>query len=286
MFVYLHTAEPHAPYLPRAGFAGRFDPDFTGQLPLQPRSGFPIVRSVRDLERARASYDEEVLYADDRLGAFLAALDRLGVRPRATILVTADHGEELNDHGAWGHGPSLYEEVLRTPLVVAGAGIPPSGRIARPAQLYDVMPTILELAGVALPYALEGESLVPLLRDAAVGARASGRPIVVAHHRFWARGVLEYAVIDSRRWKLVFRYEPQTIPPAPPSRFQLFDLKADPDETSNLVMAHPEVTRRLVGELLAYAERQPRIVQPAESAATLDYDPEQLEQLRALGYVE
>jgi hypothetical protein len=93
-------------------------------------------------------------------------------------------------------------------------------------------------------------------------------------------------VIDSGRWKLVFRSAPQSIPPAPESRFQLFDLEADPDETRNLVMEHADVTRRLVGELLAYADRQPPIARAAESAAALDYDPEQLEQLRALGYVE
>ena len=288
-FVYVHTAEPHAPYLPPPGFAGTFDPDYAGDVDrrLMPASGLPVVRSMRDLEHVRAAYDEEVLYADARLGAFLAALDALGVRRRATILVTADHGEELFDHGEWGHGPSLYEEVLRVPLVLAGARIPPVGRIARPVQMYDVMPTILDLAGLEPPHAVEGESLLPLVRDPAAHAEVGTRPIVVSHHRYWGKGVLEYAVIDAGRWKLIVRFEPRPIASGQASsRFQLFDLEADPGERTNLVRERPEITRRLVGILLAYAQRQPPIGAAAEDATTLEYDPEQLEQLRALGYVE
>jgi arylsulfatase A-like enzyme len=285
-FLYVHTAEPHAPYLPPPGYAGRFDPDYPGGLALMPVSGLPIVRTTRDVQHVRALYDEEVLYADARLAAFLAVLSELGVRARTTVLVTADHGEELLDHGEWGHGPSLYDEVLRVPLVMAGPGVAPVGRVARPVQMYDVMPTVLDLAGVAPAHPLAGESLLPLVARAGVPAASDdGRTIVVSHHRYWGHGTLEYAVIEGRRWKLIFRYQPRQVrPDVPASRFELYDVEADPDEYVDRVRDQPAVVRRLVGSLLAYRHRQPAVAMVP--ARAVDYDPAQLQQLRALGYIE
>ncbi len=283
MFLYVHTAEPHSPYLPPAGYADRFDPDYAGTLSVHPTNGLPAVRTARDLQHARALYDAEVLYADARLGAFLKTLDALGVRQRSTILVTADHGEELLDHGQWGHGPGMYDEVLRVPLVLAGQGIPAVGRITQPAQMYDVKPTMLALAGVAPTHPLEGANLLPLMTGD--DAPFNDRSVVVSHHRFWGHGALEYAVIEGERWKLLFRFAPIAVREGEPaSRFQLFDIVADPDETVNLLDDQPEVVRRLVGALLAYRERQVPVA--AASGAEIEYDPAQLRQLRALGYIE
>jgi len=283
MFLYVHTAEPHSPYLPPAAYADRFDPDYTGTLPVNGTNGLPMVRTPRDLEHARALYDAEILYADARLGAFLGTLDALRVRERSTILVTADHGEELLDHGKWGHGPGMYNEVLRVPLVLAGKGIPPVGAIAQPVQMYDVKPTMLELAGVPPTHPLEGTSVLPLVRE--TDAPPASRNIVVSHHRFWGHGVLEYAVMEDPRWKLIFRFHPEPIRKGgPDSHFALFDVIADPDERVNVLPDEPEVVRRLTGALLTYARRQVPVA--AASVAEIEYDPQQLRQLRALGYVE
>ena len=142
---------------------------------------------------------------------------------------------------------------------------------------------MLDLAGVAPTHPLEGESVLPLLDRAR--APSEERTVVVSHHRFRGHGVIEYAVIENRRWKLIFRFEPQPADQgATPSRFQLFDVVADPDERVNVLADEPDVVRRLIGALLTYAQRQAPV--PAAAVGELDYDPEQLRQLRALGYVE
>jgi arylsulfatase A-like enzyme len=152
--------------------------------------------------------------------------------------------------------------------------------------MYDVMPTVLDLAGVAPAHPLAGESLLPLVAATGVPAAGDdGRTIVVSHHRYWGHGALEYVVIEGRRWKLIFRYQPRQVHAAvPASRFELYDVEADPDEYVDRVRDRPAVVRRLVGSLLAYRHRQPAVAMVP--AGAVDYDPAQLQQLRALGYIE
>ncbi|MBU0616622.1 MAG: sulfatase, partial [Planctomycetes bacterium] len=116
-FLYIHTAEPHQPYQPPKGFAGRFKLEEAG-LPEHP--SFHPSHASPSVAREVKLYDEEVLYADARFGMFLDLLSEFGLRSRANIIVTADHGEEFMEHGHQGHGPSLHTEVLHIPLVMAG----------------------------------------------------------------------------------------------------------------------------------------------------------------------
>ncbi len=291
-FVYIHTAEPHAPYTPPPGFAGRFDPDYTGELDgtLHQRHGFVNARSQRDLEHIVALYDEELAYADYRLGLFLDALNEAGFGNRTTLFVTSDHGEEFMEHGRWAHGGALFNEVLRVPLVIRSPLIKARGAIDVPAQLLDLKPTLLELFGLPRPYALDGVSLAPLLRGAPASELEAGgltarRDIVSTNHMFRRRGIIEHSYIEENRWKLYYcsRLEAST-PGGPLHHFKLFDLQTDPGETQNVLDAHPDILRRLAGRMLAYARAQ----RPFERSRNLDplrFDPSQLDALRAMGYI-
>ncbi len=292
MFVYIHTAEPHAPYVPPEGFAGRFDPDYTGWVDGSidsrgvPR-GVDEVHRERDIAHVTALYDEEVLYADTRFGMFRDQLGELGLRDHANIFLFADHGEELMEHGHWGHGPSLHTEVLHVPLIAAGPLVTARGRIDVPVQLHDIMPTILAFFDLPAPYALAGRSLLPFLQTGVEPDTEAFRKRLIfhSHHGYFGLGVVQYAVVEGGRWKLMYYYdEEQADAGGKPTRFALYDLRDFLYDKEDVIDQQRDVARRLIGELIAYRRRQhPYDVSLRPEALRLD--PEQIRELQALGYV-
>ena len=287
-YVYVHTCEPHAPYTPPPGFDGRFDPDYAGGIDgtYDLQHGFAAARTQRDVEHIAALYDEECYFADHMFGEFWAKLREEGYAQRATVFVIADHGEELTEHGHWGHGPDLYNEVMRVPLVASGPLVTARGRVDIPANLYDIMPTMLDLLDLPQPYELFGVSLRPLMQQG--GAKRDPqltpeRTLFISHHRWRAKGYSEYAVVEAARWKLIYHYMREDRPNYPkPARFELYDLGSDPGEKHDVYAEQPEIARRLMCQLVAYARQQ---FPYEKGAAGLQYDPEQLRELRSLGYV-
>ena len=167
-FAFLLLLDPHDPYTApdRPRGSTPFDPDYRGsfvgdeihslQLGELPR---PAERDIRHL---RALYHDEVRYADSRLGELWNALDS-DEQARATVVFTSDHGEEFGEHGGWKHGPTLFDEVLRVPLLLRpGAGRPrPAASADALVSLLDLLPTIEALEGLPPPgRPLEGRNLI------------------------------------------------------------------------------------------------------------------------------
>jgi arylsulfatase A-like enzyme len=119
LFAWVHYFDPHAPYVPPASVAGRFEP----------AAGADAL--ARDVSR----YDEEIAFADAQLARLLHALERLGLASNTLVVVTADHGEGLLDHGHMEHGVHVYEEQVRVPLVVRWPGRIAPRRIEGPVEL-------------------------------------------------------------------------------------------------------------------------------------------------------
>lgn len=170
-FAWLHLVDPHLPYGATGyeaaearvkGSSGLERAQVSATVPL----GAGLAFEEGDRERVRALYEEDVARMDEAVGEVLAALSARGVSSRTVVLFTADHGEELLDHGWVGHASTsgeaaLTEEVLRVPLVVAGPGVP-AGRVAPGlAQVVDVAPTLLDLCGLPPPAGTQGISLAP-----------------------------------------------------------------------------------------------------------------------------
>lgn len=175
----------------------------------------------RYLALEAALYDEEIAYTDRELERLFAALDERGFSDDGYIFVTSDHGEEFFDHSRVEHGHSVYEEVVRVPLLVWGPGVAP-GSYQLPVSLVDIMPTVLDIAGVDADANLEGDSIRRALMEGPVGRSESvvrfDRPLVAERILY---GDPKVSLIRWP-WKLMVDIED--------SAQLLFNLEADPGE--------------------------------------------------------
>lgn len=276
-FLYVHTIDPHVPYIPPDEILQSYDPepyagpvDFTRDRALLEKIKVGAVRlAARDRQRLEALYDGEITYHDTHLASILDGLDRRGIADDTMVVITSDHGEELFDHDSVGHGHSVWQELLHVPLIVRIPGLTEGDRrVPEAVGLVDVMPTVLEALGQPVPEAMSGRSLLPLLRG---DSETAPRAAVSGFHDGW-RTVL----VDGH--KLVQRTERHVM---------LFDLEEDPDERNDLATERPLAVRWLRGMLgLALAgELGAGRRDGAHVAERTEIDPQTDAQLRALGYV-
>lgn len=259
-FLFVHYFDPHEPYVPPAPYAGRFAAEPDASLRAQ----------------AAALYDGEVAYTDAELGRLLAGLDKLGLDGETLVVVTADHGEGLFDHGHLFHDVFLYEEAVRVPLVLRGPGVKAGRVLPGPVTLLDLFPTLLELLGLSAPAGLPGRSFAAAL----AGGPPSGaaRAIVLERRVFTSERVGtipvrgEKLAVREGRWKYIEAPEEE--------RRELYDLESDPRERVNLAEREPARAAALA-ERLARWRRDTPAAPPAASVS-----PEDAERLEALGYVE
>jgi arylsulfatase A-like enzyme len=271
-FLFLHMFDPHMNYDPPAPTRGRFSGGLpSGRLKLpfaesgRARAG-RLWLNIEEQEFVRAAYDEEIAFVDLQIGRLFTILRDAGVLDQTIVIFTADHGEELWDHNAFEHGHTLYDELLRVPLIVWGPGIRP-GRIDAPVSLVDLAPTVL--GALAAPPIAEspGLSLWPLL---STGAPQPPRALHAEHTRY---GPDRAAVV---RWPY------KAVVDLDSGAQQLFDLENDPGERVNLAAKDPATMAALAA---AIADRTAaRHKQPAPEAVTLDSATR--ERLQQLGYLE
>ena len=282
-FLYVHTIDPHVPYLPPQELLREYDDQpydgpvsFARDRELLEKIKVGSLRlNGRDKRRLEALYDAEITYHDTHFASILEGLDRRGYGDETLVVFTSDHGEELFDHGSVGHGHSLYDELTHVPFVIDVPGLTESGiRDRRGVGLIDVVPTVLDALGPGavgpLPDDLSGISLLPQLQGV---VPAAPRPMVAGFMEGWRS-------VSLGRFKLIQRTH---------RRFMLYDREADPGEEHDLAAERPLVVRWLRGTLgLALAGQDGRAVQRRRRrhvAETTDIDPELDAQLRALGYV-
>src|SRR5262249_34673575 len=160
-FLYLHYLEPHLPYSPPNAILGRLarsgrPPDVVmanAQMFFVRLGGVPDLNGLENLE---AVDDAEGMSLDQTLRHTFAKRSARHLLDDAVVVFTADHGEELEDHGHLSHGGSLYDEVIHVPLLIARSGRTSRLDVRRPVALIDVAPTLADLAGIAVPAAFEG----------------------------------------------------------------------------------------------------------------------------------
>jgi arylsulfatase A-like enzyme len=214
----LHLMDPHLPYVEPEPYASRWagtpPKEFEGEFHLNAVRRATITPAHKQYIRDR--YDQNIRYTDDQLARLYG---RLG--PDDILVFFSDHGEEMWEHGGFEHGHTLYDELLRVPLIIKGPGMP-AARVTEPTSLLDIAPTVLSLAGLDPEGSFDGLDLGPAARDES-GARqglaqrdlAFGRPLYGSTQWGVLHGSEKYSSQDGRE--------------------RLFDLAADPGEDDNLL---------------------------------------------------
>jgi arylsulfatase A-like enzyme len=220
---------------------------------------------VPELDRpaVNALYDGEVRVFDDAVGRWVRKLEQLGLLEDTLIVILADHGEELLERGHVGHCScnlkgTLYDECIRIPLILRLPGKLPAGRVVRrQVSQIDVMPTLLELAGLGVPDFVEGSSLLPLIWDETQSFREEAfAETTPAGWQSLPEDDREIWCLRTERWKLILN----TDAAGRSQRYELYDLTADPGETRDLYApGHPAVPR-LAASLRAYIARARQVV--------------------------
>jgi arylsulfatase A-like enzyme len=220
----------------------------------------PYARDAFDASPSGDPYAGAIAIMDAQIGRLLAALEKRQQLDRTAIIVTADHGESLGDHGERGHGIFVYESAMRVPLIVRWPGVQPR-RVTDLAQIIDIAPTVLDFEG--LPGTeMDGVSLAPVLRG-----RSGPRDRMAYAESMYP---LQYGwsalrAVREGRFKVIEAPRPE-----------LYDLESDPDETINLYGTHAPAAARLLALVRTFGP-------PDLSAGSLADDAGR-EQLAALGY--
>ena len=244
-FIWLHLYDAHDPYDPPEPYKSKY---------------------------AAAPYDGEIAYADSAVGRFLGELRRRGLYDGAVIAVMADHGEALGEHGEDSHGVFLYDETIHVPLVIKLPGGAAAGkRIETRVGLVDVMPTILEAVGVAVPREVQGESMMGMMTSKTASAEGADRPEYAETD--YAQRTLGWSSLRAlRSGKYLYIKAP---------RPELYDQAADPKAERDLASASSAVATTLAGQLDAFRQE----TGSSREAPNATIAPEAQAKLAALGYV-
>ncbi len=272
-FAYLHFMEVHNPYMPPKKIRQLFVEQKGRRLSLE-RSVADPAPSAEDLAYTVALYDGEIRFVDSILGDLVGELRSRGLWERTLFVLTSDHGDEFMEHGGLGHGKTLYPEMMRIPLLFAGAGLEDVAehRLDGLVRNLDLAPTLAAAAGASAAgrpaETFEGTDLLgAILGGEAVPAevsyawRGTQRSLTDGSWHFLAD------VHDGGKW--------------------LYDCDADPFSTADVTTEHPEVTRRLARRV-AELEKERRKVERLARSLGEDgegIDEEVVRQLRALGYL-
>jgi arylsulfatase A-like enzyme len=284
LFLFVHCYDIHEPYSAAPRFERRFSAGT--YLEFEAKRGFaarPALLSRHraeltpdDVAWARGLYDNGVRATDAAMAGLFALLRRHGLYDGALIAILSDHGEEFLDHGDFGHGPRVYQELARVPWLLRLPGARQAGRvIAAPVGLVDVAPTLLDLAGLPLPQAFGGRSLRGVIEGTDAGAWLEQRPLLIE-------------APDARLGALALRLgREKLVLPRREGPAELYDLRDDPGETRDLAAAQPERTAQLRSELETWVAELQRQGARAGTLAVPNEEPNPARgALEALGYVD
>ncbi len=290
-YLFSHYYDPHAPYAPPPPYDSIYYFDRDPRGPGEPiveaimashtllddnkQTGmYDWLEGVTDWQYPPTQYAAEISYTDEEVGRLLEGLKDLGLYDDMLIVLTADHGEHLMDHDIYFTHYLPYQETIHVPLIVKLPGNRGAGRvIADPVSTLDILPTILEVAGLEATVDLEGHNLAKaLLGRAEIGLRTLLAEQGSAHDRF-TKVVIEYP------WKLMYFREPDS------ERYALYRIDRDPYERQDLVAAEPGIVAELTDRLWSKFARETPVTADGR-ALPADLPPEERRRLRALGYVD
>ncbi|MCD6415386.1 MAG: sulfatase [Planctomycetes bacterium] len=255
-FMWIHAYDPHSPYEAPEPFRRFYDKEYNGRL-AENILEVPKLKkdkgrfTARDIAYVIARYDEGIRYTDEVIKELVADLRQRNLWDDTLLVITSDHGEELYEHGRWGHGRNLFPEKLRVPLLVKLPGSKHGGiRMKGIASGVDVAPTLLKAAGMSVPHQMRGFNLLANVATTMDTGRRQHLP------EYWAARVTDVKRGDyditrfhcARITKNVFYSFVETNEKY--ERYNLFDLQKDPAAKHNLAYARPELRKELHNQLM------------------------------------
>lgn len=295
MFMFLHTFNCHVPYDPPKehdlflnGNRSSYDVSHITHLY---EKDVPAPKTQEDIDKVIAKYDGGIRYADHLVGTLVRELDRVGVLDQTVIIITADHGDEFWEHGLFGHCKALYEETIRVPMIVSGRWPIKSGQISsQDVSLVDIVPTVMELAGIEAREPSPGLSLLRTYDDPTV---ASGRCLLgsAGYQESYCKEkslvpgceiprplLTHYIRQDDKKmlWKVPHGGQCAEI--------ELYNTVQDPLENNNIAASEPGRCRVLLDDLSRRGWTGLTSV-PASPLETMVDNEELKSQLKALGYL-
>ena len=319
-FAYIHVLEPHSPFEPRDPYKYRWasregraqhdaewekvSPAIQSDFLKNQKLAMPEeLRSVgvdyeRWLQYEKDWYDGSILGMDAEVRRVHEKLVELGIADRVLFAFISDHGEEFLEHGQLFHGQSAYGDLANVPLALRYPGVIPAGvRIDTTVRSIDLMPTLLALSGLAAPEGMQGQSLLPLIAAASKGVdpqTLGWRPQIAVTEKATREdtsnpitGALEsYAMVsESGEWKLV--HNAANFEKVGRPEYELYRHKEDPLDLNNIAAERPDVVQALATEVKAWKGMVTQSQLPkAQEGVGDDVTPEQLNQLRNLGYIQ
>lgn len=295
MFLFVNVMEPHQPYLPPYKHRVAHLPEGRGYLEAT-RIGADDFDGLawhtraesrpKKVELARALYKAEIAYQDERVGQLMAIIEANIDMGETMVIMTADHGENLGEAGRWGHLFAMNDYLIRVPLLIQFPKLFPAGqRISGLCQLTDLVPTVFDVIERTCPVQdLPGRSLVPAKFSPTRAAFAQWWPqqwgLRIILDSLGSEALLEpwtaeYRVVRTDNYKFIWSSD---------GRHQLYDVKSDPDEATNIITRSPQLAAELSASLDQWWDALPSYV-PKVTDGGAPIDPETLESLKSLGYV-
>jgi arylsulfatase A-like enzyme/Flp pilus assembly protein TadD len=243
-FVWIHFYDPHFPYTPPEPFASQF---------------------------SNNPYDGEIAYMDQAVGKVFARLQETGALEQTLIVLVGDHGEAFGEHGEFGHQIFCYQENLRIPLILYANDQSKNGwKMKQQTNLVDVMPTILDILGIPIPSSIQGESLLPLIRDDRTENEGKRDIYFESRFPYENMGCAAISGLLHGRFKWI------DLP-----KSELYDVVNDPKEKSNLILPKNILAREMKRR---FDDLRKKISEPSFDS-TRRLSPAEMKRLETLGYL-
>jgi arylsulfatase A-like enzyme len=275
-FMFVHLWDAHFDFIPPPPYDKKFDADYNGTVNgenffLDPRINAQMPE--RDLRHIIALYDGEIAWTDYHVGKMVTDLKKAGLLEKTIIVITSDHGTEFFEHGDKAHRKTLFDEVIRIPLIIRyPAGLPAGVRVQSQTRLIDVAPTLFELAGLPAADQAMGSSLVRL----AAGKKPGFDNTAISELFSVGRSM---RTIRTAAWKFTDHINL--------NRRYFFDLTHDPGEKRLRINLAKDPGLRLLTQYRAISKEL--IIRRSRSSKYTDRStiPEDvLKQLKSLGYID
>jgi arylsulfatase A-like enzyme len=288
-FLFLHCYDIHSPYDPPPPYDTMFqDTVYTGSFvpstaKLRLAAWNRIQLNNQDLQHVMALYDGGIRYTDEMIGEFFAYLRNSGLYNRSLIIVTSDHGEEFMEHGSFLHWQLYYRPNLHVPLIMHLPAFSRKGvRIDEFVQSIDLLPTILDFAGLPVHPDAQGRSLMPLIKthsnfyyrlsEQVVRFFKNELPFSFAEiHNYTMRGKNVSVIRDG--YQMIYNQASHAL--------QLFNIHIDPLAQDNVAKNHSDILENLLSEYTNFYDILSTVETP-----TIVLDKQTENQLEALGYIE